>query len=87
MNEKVAVQGLGFVGAVMSLVIAESDNDYEVYGIDLPSKQDIIEKLNRGIFPITSSDEKVIEYYKKVRQKGNFKATSNPKISERSVTS
>ncbi len=79
MNEKVAVQGLGFVGAVMSLVIAESDNDYEVYGIDLPSKQDIIEKLNRGIFPITSSDEKVIEYYKKVRQKGNFKATSNPK--------
>ena len=55
MNEKVAVQGLGFVGAVMSLVIAESDNDYEVYGIDLPSKQDIIEKLNRGIFPITSS--------------------------------
>ncbi len=79
MNEKVVVQGLGFVGAVMSLVVAESNNNYEVYGIDLPSKQDIIEKLNRGIFPITSSDKKVIEYYKKVRQKGNFKATSNPK--------
>ena len=79
MNEKVVVQGLGFVGAVMSLVVAESNNNYEVYGIDLPSKQDIIEKLHRGIFPITSSDKKVIEYYKKVRQKGNFKATSNPK--------
>ena len=35
----VAVQGLGFVGAVMSLVCANAINgDYAVIGVDLPKK-------------------------------------------------
>lgn len=35
----IAVQGLGFVGAVMSLVCANAINgDYAVIGVDLPSK-------------------------------------------------
>ena len=35
----IAVQGLGFVGAVMSLVCANAINgDYAVIGVDLPRK-------------------------------------------------
>ena len=36
----VAVQGLGFVGSVMSLVVANSPEDrYAVIGVDLPNEQ------------------------------------------------
>lgn len=73
----VVVQGLGFVGAVMSLVVANSDNEYQVIGVDLPSNRDTIEKLNKGIFPIESSDPKVEEYFKRAIKKGNFRATSD----------
>ena len=63
-NEKpiIVVQGLGFVGAVMSLVCANAINgDYAVIGIDLPTKDSYwkIASINDGIFPVTSSDKKV----------------------------
>ena len=80
MGKTIVVQGLGFVGAVMSLVIADSENDYEVIGIDLPEKKNIIKKLNNGIFPINSSDSKVLDYFNRVIKKGNFKATTDPEI-------
>lgn len=73
----IAVQGLGFVGAVMSLVVANSDTDYAVVGIDLPKNKDVIDGLNQGKFPIESSDPKVYEYFQKAREKGNFYATSD----------
>lgn len=77
-NKKtVVIQGLGFVGAVMSIVVANSKENYQVIGIDLPSNQAVIDKLNSGIFPIESSDPKVEEYFRKVIQRGNFKATSD----------
>ena len=39
-NIVVVVQGLGFVGSVMSLVCANSINDdYAVIGIDLPNRK------------------------------------------------
>ena len=54
-NKKtIAVQGLGFVGSVMSLVCANAINeDYFVLGIDLPNKrgQKIIDGMNNGFFP------------------------------------
>ena len=64
-NKKVVVvQGLGFVGSVMSLVCANAiDEEYAVVGVDLPSNKDIIDNLNSGNFPIKSSDTKVDEYY------------------------
>lgn len=76
----VVVQGLGFVGAVMSLVVAESDADYEVIGVDLPRNQVLVDELNGGRFPIDSSDKKVEEYFQKVRAKGNFKATTDQSV-------
>jgi nucleotide sugar dehydrogenase len=73
----VVVQGLGFVGAVMSLVVANSSKKYQVIGVDLPIHQDLIDKLNAGKFPIESSDPKVKEYFEQVINRGNFRATSD----------
>jgi UDP-N-acetyl-D-glucosamine dehydrogenase len=78
-NKKIiVVQGLGFVGAVMSLVCANSVTDeYAVIGIDLYNEKSIerINNINNGIFPINTSDKKVYEYYENCIKKGNFYAT------------
>ncbi len=77
----VAVQGLGFVGAVMSLVCANAINgDYSVIGVDLPTKNTYwkIRSINEGVFPIVASDPKIEKYYKLTRKKGNLLATYDP---------
>ena len=35
----IVVQGLGFVGSVMSLVCTDSESDYAVIGLDLASEE------------------------------------------------
>ena len=81
-NKKIiAVQGLGFVGAVMSVVCANSNkNEYAVIGVDLGNKNNYwkIASINEGNFPIKSSDPKVEEYFKNSVNKGNFLATHDP---------
>ena len=77
-NPVVVVQGLGFVGAVMSLVCANAINkDYAVIGIDLPTEESYwkIASLNDGHFPVISSDPKVKTFYEQSRKKGNLFAT------------
>ena len=62
----IVVQGLGFVGAVMSLVCANSQStDYAVIGADLatPESQRKIDLLNNGTFPLDAEDPKVYEYF------------------------
>ena len=55
----VVVQGLGFVGAVMSLVVCNSDEDaLSVIGVDFESNKHVIESINGGVFPIEASDPK-----------------------------
>tara|TARA_B100001059_G_scaffold236623_1_gene288345 strand:+ start:15 stop:1523 length:1509 start_codon:yes stop_codon:yes gene_type:complete len=74
----IAVQGLGFVGAVMSLVCANAINgDYAVIGVDLPRKDTFwkIKSINEGLFPVTASDPKIEEFYNIAKQKGNLLAT------------
>ena len=74
----VLVQGLGFVGSVMSIVCANALNEeYAVIGTDLPSVSSYwkIASINDGFFPVTSSDPKVEEYYLNAKKKGNFYAT------------
>ncbi len=76
----VVVQGLGFVGSVMSLVCANAINgDYAVIGVDVPTERGkkITDDLNNGIFPLVADDPKIEELYKKSIRKGNFFATSN----------
>ena len=74
----VAVQGLGFVGTVMSLVIANSDQDeYAVLGLDQATSNSYwkIAEINVGICPIVSSDPLVSEYFENAKLKNNFYAT------------
>lgn len=74
----VAVQGLGFVGAVMSVVIANSPKDeYAVIGVDLPNRKATIDAINNGKFPIQSSDSKVYKYFDLAIERNNFFATSS----------
>jgi UDP-N-acetyl-D-glucosamine dehydrogenase len=75
-KDVVVVQGLGFVGAVMSIVVSNSSKkDYTVIGVDRKESTEIIDKINNGIFPIKSSDPKIEEYFQNSLKKGNFLAT------------
>ena len=74
----VVVQGLGFVGAVMSLVCANTRNgDYAVIGVDLATKESFwkIKSINEGSFPLVAEDPKIEQFFKNTIEKGNFYAT------------
>ena len=81
MNSKkqvVAIQGLGFVGTVMSLVVANSDNGaYAVVGVDKATEDSYwkIAEINAGICPIISSDPLVSEFFEEAQRRRNFYAT------------
>lgn len=77
----VVVQGLGFVGSVMSLVVANALNEeYAVIGIDLatPASYWKICSINEGVFPVIASDPKIDLYYQEARRKNNLYATFDP---------
>ena len=74
----IVVQGLGFVGAVMALVCANSiSEEYAVIGVDLatPDSYWKIKSINEGIFPLIADDPKINEYFTETQIKGNFYAT------------
>ena len=77
----IVVQGLGFVGAVMSLVCANSIiEEYAVIGVDLPNSDNFwkIQSLNQGVFPLIADDPKIEEFFELSRKKENFLATFDP---------
>lgn len=77
----VVVQGLGFVGAVMSLVCANAfTEEYAVIGVDLASESTFwkIKSINDGVFPLIADDPKIAEFFNNTRIKGNFLATYDP---------
>ena len=77
----IVIQGLGFVGAVMSLVCANSiTEEYAVIGVDLPTDNSIkkINALNSGEFPLVAEDPKIDEFFKNSISKGNLYATTDP---------
>lgn len=74
----VVVQGLGFVGAVMSLVCANAlAGKYAVIGVDLPLAPIHlrVKALNEGRFPLVADDPKIEVFYRKALEQGNFRAT------------
>jgi len=74
----VVVQGLGFVGSVMALVVANAlTEEYAVMGIDLPTPASYwkIRSINEGVFPVIASDPKIEQYYQNALQKKNYYAT------------
>jgi len=77
----VVVQGLGFVGAVMSIVCANALNEeYAVIGLDLADKNNYwkIKGINDGVFPVESSDPKVEFFFNNSKSKKNLYATWDP---------
>jgi UDP-N-acetyl-D-glucosamine dehydrogenase len=77
----VVVQGLGFVGSVMGLVVANAlTEEYAVIGIDLPTVNSYwkIRSINEGVFPVIASDPKIELYYQNALQKKNYYATYDP---------
>ncbi len=77
-KKTVVVQGLGFVGAVMSIVCANAlTEEYAVIGVDLANKNNYwkIKSINEGAFPIIADDPKIEIYYQKSRDKNNFYAS------------
>ena len=74
----IAVQGLGFVGSVMSLVCANAISaHYLVLGVDVPEMDQKIQLLNQGVFPLVADDPKIELYFNNALHKGNFFATSD----------
>jgi nucleotide sugar dehydrogenase len=74
----VVVQGLGFVGAVMSLICSNAlTEEYAVIGVDLSNENTFwkIASINEGIFPVIASDPKINEFFERTKLKGNFLAT------------
>lgn len=77
----VVVQGLGFVGAAMSLVCANAiTQEYAVIGVDLASENTYwkIKSINDGEFPLIADDPKIVEFFNKAKEKGNLLATYDP---------
>ena len=77
-KEIVVVQGLGFVGAVMSLICANAlTKEYAVIGVDVLNEKNYwkIASINEGVFPIIASDPKIIEFFERAKSKNNFYAT------------
>ncbi|MCF7869484.1 MAG: nucleotide sugar dehydrogenase [Candidatus Cloacimonetes bacterium] len=79
----VTVQGMGFVGCVMAIVIADATDEngqpiYYVHGHQRPSKRSFwkVPVINTGEPPVSSSDPEVPELFERcVNQKQNFRAT------------
>ena len=83
-RKKVCIQGLGFVGAAMSLAVASAKNNegnalYDVVGIDLPHDEGKrrINSLNEGIFPFESTDAKLMEAMKEAAANGNLRGSTD----------
>lgn len=77
----IVVQGLGFVGAVMALVCANSrEEEYAVIGVDLVSENTFwkICSINEGVFPVVASDPNIELFYQRARLKNNLLATFDP---------
>ena len=77
-KKTVAVQGLGFVGTAMALVVANCDEGkYAVIGVDQSTKDAYwkIGDINNGVVPIVSSDPLVEQYYKQARRNKTILAT------------
>jgi len=74
----VVIQGLGFVGSVMSLVCANAiSEDYAVIGVDLQTPKSLhrISSLNNGTFPLQAEDPKISLFFENTKANKNFYAT------------
>ena len=83
----VCVQGLGFVGAAMSVAIALAKDAaggaiFDVLGVDIPSTdgKQRVQSITNGSFPFQSGDASLEAAIKECRSRGNLAATTNSKV-------
>lgn len=83
-RKTVCVQGLGFVGAAMSVAIASARDSignpiYNVIGIDMPDEagHKKTSSINDGVFPFENSDKTLEIKLKEASEQGNLKATTD----------
>lgn len=87
MKEKVAIQGLGFVGSAMATAVAlardASDEPlYEVVGVDLPTEAGLkrVNAINEGRFPFETNDPKLNPAVASAQKRGNLRATTDEAV-------
>ena len=83
----VCVQGLGFVGAAMSVAVANAQDArgkpcFSVIGLDLPTEagQQRIDALCRGEFPFGTTDPTLVAAAEKAHSQGTLRATNDPSV-------
>jgi len=83
----VAVQGLGFVGAAMSIAVASAldaggEPLYDVMGVDLddPAGRARIAALNDGRFPFETTDADLVGALVEARARGNLSAGTDAEV-------
>jgi len=83
----VAVQGLGFVGAAMSIATAsavgpDGSRAFDVVGCDLADAAGSarIEAINSGRFPFETTDADLVEALGVARVRGNLVAVTDPSV-------
>jgi UDP-N-acetyl-D-glucosamine dehydrogenase len=82
----VAVQGLGFVGAVMATVCANAPaGDVAVLGVDLANEATYwrIRSMNDGVFPLRADDPKIELFFREALRRRALYATIDPYAYER----
>ena len=89
-RQVICVQGMGFVGAAMAMLIASTVKKrkplYNVYGLELKNQKGIdqIKKLNNGEFITTTTDKKLKKCIKVVKSLKNFHATYDKTVISKS---
>ena len=83
-RKTVCIQGLGFVGAAMSVAVANAKTKdgqavFNVIGIDIPNESGIdkAEQINKGIFPYETVDSNLKQALQKAGSEGNIWATTD----------
>jgi UDP-N-acetyl-D-glucosamine dehydrogenase len=78
----VAVQGLGFVGAVMAVIVADAENGegepiYFVHGHQRPSQRSFwkVRTINEGTPPVKAEDPEIPEIFSRAFEKKTLRAT------------
>ena len=81
----IVVQGLGFVGSVLSLIIAslkkKNNYLYKVKGLELdsPNGKKIVDLINNGKLPIKSNDKEIKKILSLANKNKNYLCTTNIK--------
>ena len=82
--QKICIQGLGFVGSAMATAVAIAEDNrgkliYDVVGVDLPNEtgKKRVDAINKGEFPFTISDDRLLLALTKAHKNGNLRASTD----------